>query len=78
MRHVLHLMQPARRAGRRRGRADRAVRVPRDQWVSQSATSTVTIRIIALRQFRFAAGMRKQRPSRIDLAVLPRHSYRRH
>jgi hypothetical protein len=35
MRHVLHLMQPARRAGRRRGSADGAVRVPRDRWVSR-------------------------------------------
>jgi hypothetical protein len=31
-------------AARRRGWADWAVRVPRDRWVSRSATSTVTIR----------------------------------
>ena len=46
MRHVLssHAAGQARRAGRRRGWADRTVRVPRDRWVSRSATSTAAIR----------------------------------
>jgi hypothetical protein len=46
MRHVLHLMQPARPGGRGgdEGRPTGPCAFPRDRWVSRSATSTVTIR----------------------------------